>query len=117
MTGFVRAAPLRGEVWDAEMPRVGQHPVVVLTINPLLQRLSSTTAVLVTGTAGPRSTHVPLDRDAGLTRYGESYAVATELHNVPLADLVAHRGRLSAGELQALKEALRIAHGLVEAGL
>jgi hypothetical protein len=93
VSGFARAEPLRGEVWDAEMPRVGHHPVVVLTINPLLQRLSSTTAVLVTGKAGPRSTHVPL------------------------ADLFAHRGRLSAGELRALEEAIRIAHGLVEAEL
>jgi hypothetical protein len=50
-------------------------------------------------------------------RDDESYAVATELHNVPLADLFAHRGRLSAGELRALEEAIRIAHGLVEAEL
>jgi mRNA interferase MazF len=117
VTGVARAEPLRGEVWDADMPRVGHHPVVVLTITPLLQRLSSTTAVLVTGTAGPRSTHVPVGREAGLTRYDESYAVATELHNVPLADLFAHRGRLSAGELRTLEEAIRIAHGLVEAEL
>jgi len=77
------------------MPRIGAHPVVILTINPLLQRLSAFTAVLVTGTAGPRSTHVPLGPEAGLSRYAESYAVATELHNVPLAALRTQRGRLS----------------------
>lgn len=108
------AEPLRGEVWDAEMPRVGDHPVVVLTVNRLLQVLSSTTGVLVTWTPGPRSTHIPLGPDAGLTRYGESYAVATELHNVPLAALRRQRGRLAPGELRALEDAVRVAHGLTE---
>ena len=107
--------PLRGEVWDAAMPRVENHPVVILTINTLLQRLSATTVVLVTGTPGPRSTHIPLGPDAGLTRYDESYAVATELHNVPLAALRTQRGRLSLGELRALEDAVRIAHGLLDA--
>lgn len=109
-----RPEPLRGEVWDAQMPRIGKHPVVILTINRLLQLLSSTTAVLVTGTAGPRATHIPLGRDAGLSRYDESYAVATELHNVPLGALRRPRGRLSGAELRALEDAVRIAHGLVE---
>lgn len=115
MIGSFRAGPLRGEVWDTAIPRAGSHPVVILTINALLQRLSSTTAVLVTGTAGSRATHIPLGREAGLTRYEESYAVATELHNVPLAALRRRRGRLSGGQLQALENAIRIAHGLVEA--
>lgn len=115
--GIAGPGPLRGEVWDAAMPRVGDHPVVILTINALLQRLSSTTAVLVTGTPGPRSTHIPLRPDAGLTRYDESYAVATELHNVPLAALRTQRGRLSLGELRALEDAVRIAHGLLDADL
>lgn len=106
--------PLRGEVWDAAMPRVGSHPVVILTINALLQRLTSTTAVLITGTAGPRSTHIPLDPDAGLTRYAESYAVATELHNVPLRALRRRRGRLQRHELRALEDAIRVAHGLLD---
>lgn len=108
------SAPLRGEVWDAALARAGTHPVVVLTNNALLRRLSATTAVLVRGTSGPRSTHIPLGADAALTRYDESYAVATELHNVPLTALRRCRGRLSAGELRALETGIRIAHGLVE---
>ena len=111
------AEPLRGEVWDAELPQAGTHPVVVLTINRLLQVLSSTTGVLVTGTPGPRSTHIPLGSDAGLTRYPESYADATELHNVPLAALRTQRGRLGTAELRALEDAVRIAHGLLETDL
>lgn len=90
------------------------HPVVVLTINVLLRRLSSTTAVLVTGTAGPRSTHIPLGPEAGLTRHPESYAVATELHNVPLQALRRRRGRMERAELRALEDAIRVAHGLLD---
>ena len=74
--------------------------------------LAATTAVLVTGTPGPRSTHVPLGRDAGLTGHDESYAVATELHNVPLAALRRRRGRLGPAEFRALEDAIRVAHGL-----
>jgi mRNA interferase MazF len=111
------AEPLRGEVWDAALPRVGDHPVVVLTVNRLLRVLSSTTAVLVTGTTGPRSTHIPLGPDAGLTRCPESYAVATELHNIPLGALRRPRGRLASGELRALEDAIRVAHGLTEIDL
>lgn len=101
-------------MWDAALARVGSHPVVILTINPLLQRLSSTTTVLITGSAGPRSTHIPLDAEAGLTRYPESYAVATELHNVPLSALRRRRGRLGRNELHALEDAIRVAHGLLD---
>ncbi len=96
---------------------MGDHPIVILTVNRLLRVLSSTTGVLVTGTSGPRSTHIPLGVDAGLTRYGESYAVATELHNVPLVALRRHRGRLARAELWALQDAVRIAHGLTEVDL
>ena len=97
------------------MPRIGDHPVVILTINVLLTKLSATTAVLVTGTPGPRTTYIPLGPEVGLTRYPESYAVATELHNIPLAALRTRRGRLSTAEMRALEIAVRIAHGLVDA--
>lgn len=106
--------PLRGEVWDVHVPRVGPHPFVILTTNVLLARLSSATAVLVTGTPGPRSTHVVLGPDAGLTRYDESYAVATELHQVALAACRRQRGRLSPSEMRALEQAVRTAHGLLD---
>ena len=75
--------PLRGEVWDAHMPRVGEHPFVILTINRMIIRLGSITAVLVTGSAGPSSTHIPLGDEAGLTGYDESYANASDIHTIP----------------------------------
>ena len=44
--------PLRGEVWDARIPVAGSHPVVILTINPMISRLSSVTVAVITGTPG-----------------------------------------------------------------
>lgn len=102
--------PLRGEVWDARLPVVGQHPAVVLTVNPLIPRLSAVTVAVVTGTAGPLSTHVRLD--AGLTRYPESYVNATDLHTLSRTRLRQRRGRLAAGELAHLEDAVRLYLGL-----
>lgn len=58
--------PLRGEVWDVHIPIVGKHPAVILTINPMIGRLSSVTVAVITGTAGPTTTHITLDAEAGL---------------------------------------------------
>lgn len=103
---------MRGEVWDAHVPRAGVHPVVVLTINALRSRLSSVTVAVATGTRGPRSTHVPVGTDAGLSRYPESYVNATDIHTVPTGSCRNRRGRLSRSELAALEEALRTSLGL-----
>jgi SAM-dependent methyltransferase len=49
-TGRRRLAvdPLRGEVWEARLPRTGDHRVVVLTLNALSPRLSAVTVALIT---------------------------------------------------------------------
>ena len=104
--------PLRGEVWDARLLVVGQHPAVVLTVNPLIPRLSAVTVAVVTGTAGPPSTHVRLDAGTGLTRYPESYVNATDLHTLSRTRLRQRRGRLAAGELAHLEDAVRLYLGL-----
>jgi len=104
--------PLRGEVWDCRLPQIGEHPVVVLTINPLLRRLRSATVVIVTGTEGPTATHIQLDSAAGLTRYDVSYANATDVHTVALGRLRLRRGLLHPAELMRIEEALRITLGL-----
>lgn len=101
--------PLRGEVWDVHFPApVGDHPAVVLAANVLRPRLSAVTVVLVTGTKGPRQTHIVLDADAGADRYDESYANATDLHTVPLARFRRRRGVLAPGELERLEAAVRL---------
>lgn len=104
--------PLRGEVWDVRIPVVGQHPAVILTINPLIGRLSSVTIAVVTGTAGPGATHIELDQEAGLTRYEVSYANATDLHSVDRGRLRGRRGRLHPAEMQRLETAIRTHLGL-----
>ncbi|MGN6172633.1 MAG: type II toxin-antitoxin system PemK/MazF family toxin [Streptosporangiaceae bacterium] len=104
--------PLRGEVWDAHVRGPGTHPVVILTVDPLIARLGAVTAVLVTGTAGPRLTHVPLGAEAGLTEYAESYANATDLHTIPKPRLHRRRGRLAGAEMASLERATRTYLGL-----
>jgi mRNA interferase MazF len=104
--------PLRGEVWDVRIPIVGQHPAVILTINPLIGRLSSVTVAVITGTAGPTPTHIQLDPDTGLTRYEVSYANATDLHSVARSRIRRRRGRLHPAEMQRLESAIRTYLGL-----
>lgn len=104
--------PLRGEVWEVRIPIVGEHPAVILTINPMIGRLSSVTVAVITGTAGPPPTHIPLGSDAGLTRYDVSYANATDLHSVDTSRLHRRRGRLHPAELRHLEGAIRTYLGL-----
>jgi mRNA interferase MazF len=104
--------PLRGEVWDAHLPRVGDHPVVVLTVSALIGRLSAVTVAVITGTEGPPSTHVPTDRDAGLTGYDQSYVNATDLHTLDKPRLHRRRGLLHPGEMDSLEDAIRLYLGL-----
>jgi mRNA interferase MazF len=107
-----RLDPLRGEIWDAQFPGIGAHPVVVLTISPMVPKLGAVTVVLVTGTEGPPSTHIPLDSDSGLTGYDVSFANATELHTLPKGKLRNQLGHLSLVALDSLEEAVRTYLGL-----
>lgn len=104
--------PLRGEVWDVQFPAFGEHPAVVLSVNPLNTRLGHVAVIPVTGTPGPQLTHVPLTADAGLTRYDESYADITGLQPAAKGRLRRRRGLLVAGELARVEDQLRIYLGL-----
>jgi mRNA interferase MazF len=104
--------PLRGEVWDARIPVAASHPVVILTINPMISRLSSVTVALITGTPGPAPTHIPVDSEAGLTRDDVSYVNATDLHTLDQARLARRRGRLHPAEQRRLDAAVRRYLGL-----
>jgi len=104
--------PLRGEVWDAHIPAAGAHPVAVLTINPLIGRLSSVTVAVITGTEGPVVTHIAVGREAGLTKDDVSYVNATDIHTVGQARLARRRGVLHPAELARLEDAVRTTLGL-----
>jgi mRNA interferase MazF len=104
--------PLRGEVWDAHIRGAGTHPFVILTVNPMIARLGAVTAALVTGTAGPRYTHIPLGAEAGLTEYTESYVNAADLYTIPKPRLHRRWGRLAGAEMASLERAVRTYLGL-----
>jgi mRNA interferase MazF len=100
--------PMRGEVWDAQLPHgIGPHPVLILTANAVGTKLSALTVAMITGTEGPSPTHVRLDHDAGLTGHDVSYVNATDLHTLPKVKLRKQRGRLSLVELSQVEEAIR----------
>ncbi len=99
-------------MWDAHLPRVGDHPVVVLTVSALTGRLSAVTVAVITATEGPPSTHVRIDRNAGLAGHDESYVNATDLHTVDKPRLDRQRGLLHPAEMDSLEEAIRLYLGL-----
>ena len=108
--------PFRGEVWDVDFDDFGLHPAIVVSINLLNTRLGHVAVIPVTGTRGPDQTHVPLDRDAGLTRYAESFADVTGLQPVARTRLLERRGLLATTELDRLARQLTIYLGLDPAG-
>ncbi len=100
--------PFRGEVWNVDFDDFGQHPAVVLSINPLNARLGHVAVVPVTGTAGPEQTHIPLNADAGLTKCEQSYADVTALQPVARSRLLTRRGLLTREELDRLGRQLTV---------
>jgi mRNA interferase MazF len=104
--------PLRGEVWDVRFPAFGEHPAVVVSVNPLNARLGHVAVIPVTGSPGPPSTHVTLTPDAGLTRYDESYADVTSCQPLARSRFRRRRGLLGSGELGHVEQQLRVYLGL-----
>lgn len=104
--------PFRGEVWDVDFDDFGMHPAVVLSINLLNARLGHVAVVPVTGTVGPEQTHVPLNADAVLTRYAESYADVTALQPVARSRLLTRRGLLNRSEVDRLARQIAIYIGM-----
>lgn len=112
MSRAVGPLPLRGEVWDVRFPQpVGDHKALILSINALRVSLSAITVAVITGTEGPRHTHVPVGPDAGLTRYDESFVNVTDLHTAS-ARFRRRRGLLSPDELSHVERAVRLVLGL-----
>lgn len=104
---------LRGEVWSCALPQpVGSHPVVVLTVNRIAEPLAAVTVAVISGTAGPSTTHVPVGPDSGLTRYAESFVNCTDLHTVAKPRLRRRIGLLAPGELGRVEASLRLVLGL-----
>lgn len=103
--------PFRGQVWDVSF-EFGSHPAVVMSVNSLNSRLGHVAVIPITGTPGPSGTHIPLDADAGLTRYGQSFADVTSLRPVARTSLRNQRGLLAHAEIARIETQLRIYLGL-----
>jgi mRNA interferase MazF len=99
--------PLRGEIWDVQLPGIGLHPALVLSVNALNSRLGHVAVIPITGTRGPDATHIPLDADAGLTRYDECYADITGLRPVARSSCRKRRGLMHRSELAHIEGQLR----------
>jgi mRNA interferase MazF len=96
----------RGEIWYANVPGDKRRPVVVLTRNSVLPRLTTILVAPVTTRIRGIPTELPI---SGLTK-----ACVANLDNItplPKATLVERVGRLSAPELTALCSAARFAIG------
>ncbi|MHB1711237.1 MAG: type II toxin-antitoxin system PemK/MazF family toxin [Acidimicrobiales bacterium] len=96
----------RGEVWYADIPGDKRRPVVVLTRESVLPRLSTILVAPVTTRIRSIPTEVPV---SGLRR-----ACVANLDNItplPKETLVERAGQLSRDELTALCSAARFAIG------
>jgi mRNA interferase MazF len=86
--------------------------VVVLTVNRIAEPLYAVTVALVTGTAGPSVTHVPVGPESGLTKHDESYVNCADLHTVAKLRLRRRLGLLAPVELRRVEEVIRLILGL-----
>jgi mRNA interferase MazF len=78
----------------------------------MIRHLGAVTAALVTGTAGPSSTHVPVAAESGLTGHAESFVNTTDLHTIPKPAFRRRRGRLHPAEMARVEDAIRTYLGL-----
>lgn len=105
-----RALIARGEVWDAHIPGVGTHPVVLLTRDTAVPHLSSLVCALVTSAYRGHVAEVGLGHDEGLDH--ECSVNCDNVFTLPKEVLVRRRGRLGVTKMAQLNAALAIALGL-----
>jgi mRNA interferase MazF len=105
-----RALIQRGDVWDADIPGVGVHPVVVVTRDTAIPVLSSLVCVLVTSSFHGHVAEVAVGEQQGLDH--DSAANCDNLFTLPRRVLTRRRGRLDTAKLAELDAALTIALGL-----
>ena len=103
--------PFRGHVWDVSFD-FGSHPAVVMSVNSLNSRLGHVAVIPITGTPGPSGTHIPLDADAGQSRYDQLFADVTSLRPVARTSLRNQRGLLAPTEIARIETQLRTYLGL-----
>ena len=105
-----RALIGRGDVWDAQVPGVGTHPVVIATRQSAIPLLSALVCVLVTSTFHGHVAEVELGRAEGLDH--DCALNCDNLFTLPKDVLVRRRGQLGPNKLAQFDRALVVALGL-----
>jgi mRNA interferase MazF len=105
-----RALIARGDVWDAQVPGVGTHPVVIATRQSAIPLLSALVCVLVTSTFHGHVAEVELGRAEGLDH--DCALNCDNVFTLPKDVLVRRRGQLGSDKLAQFDRALVVALGL-----
>ena len=100
----------RGEIWDAEIPGIGRHPVVIATRDTAIQLLTHVVCVLVTSTYHGHVAEVEVGSDEGL--YHSSAVNCDNIFTLPKQVLVKKRGSLGPVETSKFDSALAVALGI-----
>ncbi len=100
----------RGNIWDADIPGVGVHPVIVITRDTAIPVLSSVVCVLVTSTFHEHVAEIEIGHAEGLDH--DSAANCDNVFTLPITILSRRRGQLGPEKLRQLEVAIRIALGL-----
>lgn len=101
------AEPNRGEVWIADVPGDKRRPVVILTRDSVLPRLTTILVAPVTTRARDIPTEVPLGQAQGLPK--PCVANFDNITPLPKQKLVKKVGRLGVDELRRACAAARFA--------
>lgn len=105
-----RALIARAEVWDAQVPGIGTHPVVIATRDSAIPLISALVCVLVTSTFRGHVAEVELGPDEGLDH--DCAVNCDNVFTLPKHVLVRRRGRLGPDKALRFDRALSVALGL-----
>ncbi|MGH9040749.1 MAG: type II toxin-antitoxin system PemK/MazF family toxin [Acidimicrobiia bacterium] len=100
----------RGDIWDAHIPGVGTHPVVVATRQSAITLVRSVVCVLITSTFHGHVAEVAVGADEGLDH--DCAANCDNLFTLPKDVLTRRRGHLAPAKLAQFDQALTVALGL-----
>lgn len=99
-------AVVRGDLYWADLPDTGRHPVVVVTRQVAIDVRSTVTVVLVTSISRGHVAEVPLGVDHGLDH--ASVANCDEIYTIPQASLAGRVGSAGPATLAAIETAIMV---------
>lgn len=97
----------RGDVWDADVPGTGPHPVVIVTRDTAIPVLRSVVCATVSSTIRGHRAELEVNSDEGLDH--PSAVNCDNLVTVSKTRLTRRRGALGPTRLRMLDAALRLA--------